>query len=376
MAVSQTPRQRQVGGESLPPPEAGAARVIATGVSRRSLPALQQTMATLALDARQPVALELARDEQGLHFQLRASAPQAMAHLVAQVQALYPQARLERLSPHEDPLRLERNEALTVVELAVRGQPYLSLATPDERLWYRSGNGPQASSGDDPLLAVVGALQAVPPGMRAIMQLALVPASAQWSRPYRRKAVEHPLEPERARERRQQRQHGGPSMGMIFALGLLVALALLWRRFGAVLLPLVPQWLRQDVLDALRGHLPALSSSQIMQVAAVLALVFVLVFLLSRLWNRVQGRPALYDQRSVGEKTKQVAYRARLRLLVIGKVEPMPLWGGEQAGRTRAEREQERRRDVGAVAVGQDALAAETPAAGGCPAAGGGLPAV
>ncbi len=329
----QTPRQRQVGVESLPP-EAGAARVMARGVSRRSLSALQQTMATLALDARQPVALEIARDEQGMHFQLRASAPQASTHLVAQMQALYPQSQMRWLSARHDPLRLERDEALTVVELAVRGRPYLSLATPDERLWYRSGNGPQASSGDDPLLAVVGALQAVPPGMRAIAQLALVPASAQWSRPYRRKAVEHPLEPERERERRQERQHGGPSMGLLVALALLIVLALLWRRFGTMALPLLPQWVRQDVLLALRGRLPALSSSQLMQVAGVLALLFVLVFLASRLWNRVQGQrhAALYDQRAVGEKTKQVAYRARLRLLVIGKVEPLPLWGKKRAG--------------------------------------------
>jgi len=315
--------------ESRQSPASCAARLVARGVSRRPLRALASTMATLALDSHHPIALEVASDGEHITFQVRASTPEAARHLTSQLQALYPQARMALLAPGEDPLRLERNEAVTVVELAVRGQPYLSLATPDAWAGQHSRSS-QATVGDDPLLAVVGALRSVPEGMRAIAQLALVPAPAQWSRPYRRKAVEHPLEPERERARRQQRQDGGPSMGLLVALALLVVLALLWRRFGSSILPLLPQWLKQDGAQMMHGHLPVLSSFQIMQLAAVLGLLFFVVFLISRLWNRLQRHPALYDQRAVGEKTKQVAYRARLRLLVIGKVEPMPLWRGKK----------------------------------------------
>jgi hypothetical protein len=284
-------------------------------------------MATLAIDARQPVALEIAGDERGIRFQLRARTREAASHLASQVQALYPQTRMVRLSPQDDPLRLERDEAVTVVELTVRGQPYLSLRTPDPRTWHSSGSSQQTIVGDDPLLAVLGALGDLPEGVRVIAQLALLPASVQWSRPYRRKAVEHPLESERERGRRQQaagKNGNGPSLGLIFALGILVALALLWRRFGTVLLPLVPLWIKQDVPQVLRGHLPALSASEIMQMAGVIAIIFFVVFLASRLWNRIQPRPALYDQQAVGEKTKRAAYRARLRLIVISKVEFLP----------------------------------------------------
>jgi hypothetical protein len=304
---------------------ASAARLVARGVSRRSARALASTMATLALSEREVVALELAADEHGISFQVRASTPEGLAHLTSQLQALYPQTRMAQLSAGEDPLRLERDEAVTVVELAVRGHPYLSLATPTHPVWQNSRSPQAAIVGDDPLLVVVGALQAVPPGMRALAQLALVPAPAQWSRPWRRKAVEHPLEPER------KRQDGGPpSMGRIVALALLVMFALLWRRAKPSLLPLVPGWVRQDGVQLVHGHLPVLSSFQMMQLAAVLGLLFFVVFVASRLWNRLQGRPAIYDQRAVGEKTKQVAYRARLRLLVIGKVEPLPSWGGKK----------------------------------------------
>jgi hypothetical protein len=119
-------------------------------------------------------------------------------------------------------------------------------------------------------------------------------------------------------------------MGKIVALALLVMFALLWRRFGSSILPLLPPWLRQDGAQMVHGHLPVLSSSQMMQLAAVLGLLFFVVFVASRIFHRLQGHRALYDQRAVGEKTKQVAYRARLRLLVIGKVEPLPWWGGKK----------------------------------------------
>lgn len=293
-----------------------AARVIARGVSRRPPAALSSALAGLATDARHPVALELASDERGVSALLRATDEASLAHLTHAVQALYPQAELRPLARANDPLRLARGEAVTVLDLTPRGQPYLSLATRDERAWAR-----EETVGDDPLLAVLGAMQSLPPDTRAIAQLALVPAHPQWAKRFARYAVQHPLEPERARERRltaSQHSRAAPSGGMIIALGMVIVLALIARRFGTVLLPLVPAWVRRDALRLARGHAPSLTPPQITQLALLAGGLFLVVFAISRLWLRLRGSVPLYDMRQVGAKQSRPASRARLRLYVIG----------------------------------------------------------
>jgi hypothetical protein len=200
--------------------------------SRREMAALETTMASLALDSRHPVALELAGTASGISFQVRANDQAALAHLIAQMQSLYPQAEIVELTKEYDPLRLEQHEAMTVVELAPGAAPYLSLRTWEPRTWNA-----RDATGAAPILGVLSSLQGLPPGRRAIAQIAMLPAAPAWSRIHLRKAVEHPLEPERAAERRQSRRNSNsPSAGAIVALGLLVVLALLWRRFGTQIL--------------------------------------------------------------------------------------------------------------------------------------------
>lgn len=292
-----------------------AARVIPPRTaSRRELAALETTMANLALDSRHPVALELAGDTSGVQFVLRVTTEASLAHLIMQMHALYPQAEIRLIDQEDDPLRRDKHEAASVVELAHGAPSYLSLRTLDTRSWER-----RESEGADPLLGILAALQALPVGTRAIAQLAMVPASAQWSHAHLRKAVEHPLEPEREAARRRSGKNGsGPSWGAIIALAVLVMLALIVRRFGKQLLPLIPLWMKQDALLALKGHMPALTLPQIMQLAGGVAALFLIVFLISRVALHLQGKRPLYDMRQVGEKTKRVAYRVRLRLIVIG----------------------------------------------------------
>ena len=293
-----------------------AARVIPPRTaSRREMAALETTMANLALDSRHPVALELAGSASGVSFLVRAGDQAALAHLTAQVQALYPQAEIVELAQEDDPLRLEQSEAMTVVELAPGAAPYLSLRSWDTRI-----GSSRDATGADPILGVLSSLQGLPPDTRAIAQLAMLPAAPTWSRTHLRKAVEHPLEPERATERRRSRRGGsGPSMGAIIMLGLLVVLALLWRRFGAQIMPLIPAWVKQDVPLVLTGHIPPLTGPELTELLGVVGTIFLLAFLLSRVVQRIQGKSTLYDMRQVGEKAKRVAYRARLRLIVIGK---------------------------------------------------------
>src|SRR5579875_324043 len=92
-------QQGKAGAVVRQPSASLAARLIARGVSRRPLRALASTMATLALSEREVVALELAADEHGLSFQVRASTPEAACHLTSQLQALYPQTRIVPLAP-------------------------------------------------------------------------------------------------------------------------------------------------------------------------------------------------------------------------------------------------------------------------------------
>ncbi|MGB8345281.1 MAG: hypothetical protein WCD86_10385 [Ktedonobacteraceae bacterium] len=302
-----------------------AARVIPPRTaSRREMAALETTMANLALDDRHPVALELVGDATGVQFVIRATAEESLAHLIAQIRALYPQAEIVPLDQEDDPLRRDRHEAISMVELAHGAPSYLSLRTLDARSWER-----RESEGADPLLGILSALQALSAGTRAIAQLAMLPAKVQWSHAHLRKAVEHPLEPEREAARKRAGKSGsGPSMGAIIALAVVVALALIWRRFGRQLLPLIPSWMKQDFPRLLTGHLPSLTEPQMMQLVGGVVALFLAVFLISRVVLRLQGSRPLYDMRQVGEKTKRVAYRVRLRLIVIGpamlEASPLP----------------------------------------------------
>jgi hypothetical protein len=291
-----------------------AARITPRGMSRREMAALETTMANLALDARHAVALELAGDDAGVSFVVRAATAPALAHLVSQLQALYPQARIDLLERERDPLRLAANEAYSVVELGLGAPSYLSLRTWDARAWEQ-----RDAEGADPLLAVLSALQHLPPGTRAVTQLAMLPASPTWSAPYARKAVEHPLEPERDVERKRAGGSSGPSAGLIGVLAVIVAFALLWRREGSRLLPLIPLWVKQDVPLLIRGHVPRLTPPELLQLALLIGCLLGGALVVSRLLERLRGKHPLYDMKQVGEKTKRVAYRARLRLYVIGE---------------------------------------------------------
>jgi flagellar biogenesis protein FliO len=303
---------------ALPPtPAQGiplAARIIPPRTaSRREIAALEAVMANLALDDRYPVALELVGDAHGVSLLVRAATTPALAHLMSQVQAIYPQARIDLLEGDRDPLRLTAGEAYSVIELRPGAPSYLSLRTWDTRAGER-----HEAEGTDPLLGVFSALQQLPTGTRAISQLAMLPARPTWSAPYGRKAVEHPLDPERLAERRQQGSTG-PSSGLIIALAGVVAVTLVLRRFGTQLVPLVPTWMKQDAPRLLRGHVPTLTPLELLQLAFLMGIFLVGAWLLSRLVERLRGSHPLYDMRQVGEKTKRVAYRVHMRLIVIGE---------------------------------------------------------
>ena len=276
--------------------------------SNRDIAALETVMQGLVLGVRHPVALEIARTVRGRQFLLRATSPTALEHLAAQIQARYPQATIQRLT--EDPLHVKPDEAITAVELQPGAASYLPL-----RSW-RERELPVA--GTDPLLGVLAAVSHVPAHMRVVTQLALVPLSPTWSQAYQRRAVEHPLEPERQRQRRTTTASGSsaPSTAGIIAMGILVAVLLLWYRFSKRL----PTWIVHAGSLLLHGKNPQLSSSQVtLLVVGLLGIaIAILLVLFAVNWVLRRSRhTSIYDMRLVAEKTGRSAYRARLRLFVI-----------------------------------------------------------
>jgi hypothetical protein len=276
--------------------------------SSRDMAALETVMQGLALDTSHPVALEIVRTERGRQFLLRATSRAALEHLAAQIQARYPQASIQLLAC--DPLILRPGESITAVELRPGAASYLPLRA------FRERELP--TEGTDPLLGLLAAMSHVPANMRVVTQLALLPLPPTWSQATRRKAVEHPLEPERLRQRRSMTTSGSttPGAGAIIGMGMLVAFLLLWYRFSRTL----PPWILHAGTLLLHGKNPQLTSFQMTELITgligVVFLALLLVLGVSWVLRRV-GRTSLYDMRLVAEKTGRSAYRARLRLFVI-----------------------------------------------------------
>jgi len=282
--------------------------------SSRDITVLETAMQGLALDDRHPVALELAATASSRHFLLRATSAMSQRHLADQVQARYPQAIIRPVGEPDDPLVLREGETASAVELRAGAEAYLPLRAFRERELLQEGA--------DPLLGIMGVFNHLPATMRVVTQLALVPAPPTWSQPYRRKSVEHPLEQERMRVRRELRgvQTNGPSTFQLVGMGLLVALLLVWWRFQRQLDALIPSWLLQAGQSLLHGKTPQLSPAHLaaLVIGGFVALVtlFCLGFVVMQIRNRL-GTSPMYDMRMVDEKTARPAYRVRLRLFVF-----------------------------------------------------------
>ena len=277
----------------------------ARAAGARDLPALETALASLALDKRSPIALELAATTTTRQFLLRAEQAVALRYLEQQVQARYPQAVITPATA--DPLALAPGEECSVVELCPGAAAYLPL-----RSWRTRD---LLEEGTDPLLGILAAFGSLPVGTRAVAQLALLPASPIWSASSRRYAVEHPLEKEHA----QQARRGGTqerSLKDVLLLLPVVVVVLLFYLFHQLL----PKWLLQAGVGLLRGQAPHLTASEMFAVVigsglllvALLGGAFVVMVVASRF-----GASRIYDQRLAAEKTARPAYRVRLRLFVI-----------------------------------------------------------
>jgi hypothetical protein len=285
--------------------------------------ALTTMMQSLLLDRRHPITLEIAGTAQQRCWLIRAATPEALHHLETQVRARFPDAELVPLSPLSDPSTIQRAETVSTLELRMAAASYLPLQI------FHPQTLSQAE--EDPIFGILAALDLLPDDMRAISQLALVPAPPTWSSKNQRKAIEHALEPERSRERWQltlaRQRAGAPSMALLIGGGILLGLLLYYRSVQQVIAQTLPAWLSQPLLALLRGHwpqLPLIQQEQLIGSLAGMLFIGVPFVLLSALVYRRLFRPAIYDAHQVQQQVSQMAYRMRLRLYVIGPAVALP----------------------------------------------------
>ncbi len=285
-----------------------AVSVVAPRVAENDQVLLTSAMHALALDPRHPVALEIAGTPTSKSFVLRASTPEAFAHAEAQLRTRYPQALLLPVAPESDPFRLEAGEAVSALELVAGAAPSQPLRVFEDR--------ELAQAGIDPLLGLLAAVENLPPGTRAVAQLAMAPAAPNWSRAYQRQALEHALEPER-QQRLLTRGGSGPSwLSLLLMAAALGVIVLLQQVHG-----LLPAWLLQAGGQLMKGKPVHFTESEQTQLIIGGIALFIAAFLLFIVVDQVKKRlfpKHLYDQRLVQQKTRGAAYRVRLRLYVIG----------------------------------------------------------
>jgi Helicase HerA, central domain len=237
------------------------------------------------------VSFELAGDADGRHLYIRAAESTTRAHLSAQIGAAYPQAQTRRIVESLDPARVRETERSATCVLRLAEAEYLPLRVPRD-LEMAADRAPQA----DPLLGILAALGELPTGWRALAQLVLRPASANWAHPHLRRSLEHALEPERAAATGRS-----PGWGGIMAAVFLLAAVLVGPRVLAVYR--TGAWAELIVWTAAAG---------------------IVLVALGTAWRWLNRRP-LYDLQLVQEKLSRPSARAELRLTVCAPLKSEPV---------------------------------------------------
>src|SRR5437870_2859581 len=203
---------------AAPAPLAQLVELVSPRTNAANFTPIEHLFAALAREG--AVSLEIGGDATARRFYARFGNDSARGLLDAQLGAAYPQARVRQATA--DPARLAPGEQVTVCALALREAEYLPLRIPRDAE-IAADRAPQA----DPLLGVLAAVGSMPAGWRAVSQLVLQPAPANWARRHLRRSLEHALAPERAEA---ARSGEGPGWGgVMLALVCLLAVVVLPR---------------------------------------------------------------------------------------------------------------------------------------------------
>ena len=149
----------------------------------RTLLGVENMLGSIAIP--EPFSLELAADMDGVTLMARCLDDRVVR---GQLSAHYPQARIQKLDPGDDPLRLEEGEQAWSMTLRADGPEYVPLRT------FRDDD--LLDPGSDPLIALMGALSALEDDERVVARLLLRSLGPDWSQPHLEKAHKRPgMEP-------------------------------------------------------------------------------------------------------------------------------------------------------------------------------------
>ena len=158
---------------AVTPPRAG----------ERTLLGVENLLQSIAVP--EPFSLELAGDMDGVTLMARCLDDKVVR---GQLSAHYPQARIQRVDPEDDPLRLGEGERAWSITLRADAPEYVPLRT------FRDDD--LLDPGSDPLIALMGALSALYERERVVARLMLRSLGPDWSQPHMDKAHKRPgMEP-------------------------------------------------------------------------------------------------------------------------------------------------------------------------------------
>ena len=199
---------------AVTPPRAG----------ERTLLGVENMLGSIAVP--EPFSLELAADMDGVTLLARCLDDEVVR---GQLSAHYPQARIQKVEPEDDPLRLDEGERAWSMTLRADGPEYVPLRT------FRDDD--LLDPGSDPLIALMGALSALEDDERVVARLLLRSLGPDWSQPHMEKAHKRPgMEPREPAYTYQTKplQMDGITMAVL-GIGALAALkGYLWVQDGEI----------------------------------------------------------------------------------------------------------------------------------------------
>ena len=172
----------------------------------------------------EPFSLEIVGDAEGVTLLARC---REGSFVRQQVGVFYPQARVNEVSPEDDPLRLREGEQAWSMDLRLRGPEYLPLRP------YRDDD--LLDPGSDPLISVIGSLSDLEEGERLVARLRLLSLGSDWSSAHQEKAYARPLPDPKAHPSHTDERINRNSMTHLAILALFVPptlLGYLWVQRG------------------------------------------------------------------------------------------------------------------------------------------------
>ena len=199
---------------AVTPPRAG----------ERTLLGVENMLGSIAVP--EPFSLELAGDMDGVTLMARCLDDEVVR---GQISAHYPQARIGKVDPDDDPLRMGEGEQAWSMTLRADAPEYVPLRT------FRDDD--LLDPGSDPLIALMGALSNINNGERIVARLMLRSLGPDWSQGHLDKAHKRPgMEPREPAYTFQTKplQMDGITMAVL-GLGALAALkGYLWVQDGEI----------------------------------------------------------------------------------------------------------------------------------------------